>query len=350
MTRAPGPRRRAPARGSAPSDYVKAAAIVRGARPSLGLRRPPAPASRCCRSTRPCSTCWPWWWPRPGSGAGRRWSRRCVGIASFDFFFVHPFYTFSVSDVRYVLTFGVMLVVALVLGNLTGRIRSQAEAAREREQRTSALYGLSRELGGGAGPGRGARRGPEEPAGHVRHRRRRAPSRRGGRSGRRRCAAVPARRSGAGRGAVELRSRPGGGPGDDHPARLPARCTCRSSRRARRSGSSGSRSAEPAEFRDPARRRLLESLAGQTAAALERLALAERSRESEVEVEAERLRTALAELALSRHAHAARVDRRARRARCCRTPSPPPPRDATSRPRSSRSRSAWGGSSPTCST
>src|SRR5262249_18071726 len=70
-----------------------------------------------------------------------------VGIASFDYFFVHPFYTFSVSDIRYVLTFGVMLVVALVLGNLTGRIRSQAEAARRREQRTSALYGLSRELG-----------------------------------------------------------------------------------------------------------------------------------------------------------------------------------------------------------
>src|SRR5262249_6289575 len=47
------------------------------------------------------------------------------------------------------------------------------------------------------------------------------------------------------------------------------------------------------EFRDPARRRLLESLAGQTGAALERLVLAERSRESQVEIEAERLRTAL---------------------------------------------------------
>ena len=72
-----------------------------------------------------------------------------------------------------------------------------------------------------------------------------------------------------------------------------ARCTCRSRRPAERSGSSGCRWPSPAEFRDPARRRLLEALAGQTAAALERLALAERSRESEVEVEAERLRTAL---------------------------------------------------------
>jgi len=50
---------------------------------------------------------------------------------------------------------------------------------------------------------------------------------------------------------------------------------------------------DPAQFRDPARRRLLEALAGQTAAALERLALAEHSRETEVEVEAERLRTEL---------------------------------------------------------
>ena len=70
-----------------------------------------------------------------------------LGIASFDFFFVHPYYTFSVADVRYVLTFGVMLLVALVLGGLTGRIRSQAEASREREQRTAALYALSRDLG-----------------------------------------------------------------------------------------------------------------------------------------------------------------------------------------------------------
>ena len=32
-----------------------------------------------------------------------------LGVASFDFFFVHPYYTFSVADIRYVLTFVVML-------------------------------------------------------------------------------------------------------------------------------------------------------------------------------------------------------------------------------------------------
>ena len=35
-----------------------------------------------------------------------------------------PYYTFAVSDVRYVLTFGVMLAVALVMSTLTGRIRN----------------------------------------------------------------------------------------------------------------------------------------------------------------------------------------------------------------------------------
>jgi two-component system sensor histidine kinase KdpD len=46
-------------------------------------------------------------------------------------------------------------------------------------------------------------------------------------------------------------------------------------------------------LREPARRRLLEALVGQTAVALERLVLAERGRQTEIEVGAERLRTAL---------------------------------------------------------
>jgi two-component system sensor histidine kinase KdpD len=46
-------------------------------------------------------------------------------------------------------------------------------------------------------------------------------------------------------------------------------------------------------FREPARRRLVEALSAQTAAALERLTLTERSRETSVQFEAERLRNAL---------------------------------------------------------
>jgi len=69
-----------------------------------------------------------------------------LSVAAYDFFFVTPFYTFSVHNVRYFLTFIVMFVVALVISRLTLRIREQANAARQRERRTAALYNLSREL------------------------------------------------------------------------------------------------------------------------------------------------------------------------------------------------------------
>ncbi|MEK7700816.1 MAG: DUF4118 domain-containing protein, partial [candidate division NC10 bacterium] len=71
-----------------------------------------------------------------------------ASVAAFDFFFVPPYLTFVVADTPYVLTFAVMLVVGLVISGLTLRIRRQAEAARQREQRTAALYAMSRELAG----------------------------------------------------------------------------------------------------------------------------------------------------------------------------------------------------------
>ncbi len=69
-----------------------------------------------------------------------------VGVAAFDFFFVPPRVTFAVSDVQYLLTFGVLLAVGLLIANLTARLRALADAARERERRTSLLYAMSREL------------------------------------------------------------------------------------------------------------------------------------------------------------------------------------------------------------
>ncbi len=69
-----------------------------------------------------------------------------VSVAAFDFFFVPPHFTFAVADTQYLLTFAVMLVVGLVISGLTVRLRLQAEAARQREQRTAALYAMSREL------------------------------------------------------------------------------------------------------------------------------------------------------------------------------------------------------------
>lgn len=69
-----------------------------------------------------------------------------LSVAAFDFFFVPPFFTFTVSDIRFVITFGVMFVVANVITGLTLQIREQAEASRKRERSTAALYALSRQL------------------------------------------------------------------------------------------------------------------------------------------------------------------------------------------------------------
>ncbi len=69
-----------------------------------------------------------------------------VGVAAFDFFFVPPRYTFAVSDVQYLITFAVMLGAGLLIANLTTRLRGLADAARDRERRTSLLYAMSREL------------------------------------------------------------------------------------------------------------------------------------------------------------------------------------------------------------
>ncbi|MGE0644519.1 MAG: DUF4118 domain-containing protein [Nitrospira sp.] len=76
-----------------------------------------------------------------------------LSVAAFDFFFVPPYFTFAVSDAQYLLTFGVMLVVALVISNLAVRLHQQAELARYRERRTGVLYAMSRDLATHRGTG-----------------------------------------------------------------------------------------------------------------------------------------------------------------------------------------------------
>jgi two-component system sensor histidine kinase KdpD len=72
-----------------------------------------------------------------------------LSIAAFDLGFVPPYYTFNVHDTAYYLTFGVMLSVALSMGQLTARIREQAQDASEREGRARAMYALSKGLAEG---------------------------------------------------------------------------------------------------------------------------------------------------------------------------------------------------------
>ncbi len=69
-----------------------------------------------------------------------------LSVVSFDFFFVPPRFSFAVSDSQYLVTFGVMLMVALVISSMTASTRHQAKIAGHRERRISSLYALSREL------------------------------------------------------------------------------------------------------------------------------------------------------------------------------------------------------------
>lgn len=69
-----------------------------------------------------------------------------LGVLAFDFFFVMPYRSFSVSDTQYLFTFAVMLSVALVIANLMANVRSQAKVAAHRERRATVLYAMSKEL------------------------------------------------------------------------------------------------------------------------------------------------------------------------------------------------------------
>jgi len=69
-----------------------------------------------------------------------------ANVIAFDFCFVPPRYSLAVSDVQYLVTFGVMLTVALVIANLTASVRQQTRVAGARERRTALLYAMSREL------------------------------------------------------------------------------------------------------------------------------------------------------------------------------------------------------------
>jgi two-component system sensor histidine kinase KdpD len=69
-------------------------------------------------------------------------------VALFDFYFVPPHLSFAVEDAQYLVTFAVMLAVALITGQMVARLNAQAEEVLRREARTRALYDMARELAG----------------------------------------------------------------------------------------------------------------------------------------------------------------------------------------------------------
>lgn len=69
-----------------------------------------------------------------------------LGVLSFDFLFVTPYFTFAVSDTQYIITFIGLFLVGMVISQLAARATEQAKAAQQREGETAELYDLSRDL------------------------------------------------------------------------------------------------------------------------------------------------------------------------------------------------------------
>ena len=85
-------------------------------------------------------------------GVALKWGRgpsvlaAFASVGAFDFFFVAPQLSFAVTDVQYLLTFVVMLVVGLVIGQMTAGLRYQARIASYREERARGLYEFARDM------------------------------------------------------------------------------------------------------------------------------------------------------------------------------------------------------------
>jgi two-component system, OmpR family, sensor histidine kinase KdpD len=69
-----------------------------------------------------------------------------LGSLAYNFFFLPPLYTFTISDPKNVAAFLSFAVVAIVVSNIAAQTRSQAVIAVNRASTTESLYGFSRKL------------------------------------------------------------------------------------------------------------------------------------------------------------------------------------------------------------
>ena len=69
-----------------------------------------------------------------------------LSALAWNFLFIPPIITFRIDKFEDGLMFGIFFVTALVTGRLTGRLRAQERDQRQREQRATALYQLTRAI------------------------------------------------------------------------------------------------------------------------------------------------------------------------------------------------------------
>jgi two-component system, OmpR family, sensor histidine kinase KdpD len=81
-----------------------------------------------------------------------RFTRRAIFLTaalsalSWNFIFIPPYFTFRIASFQDALMFGLYFVVALVVGELTARLRLREASERRREQRAQALYRIAQSV------------------------------------------------------------------------------------------------------------------------------------------------------------------------------------------------------------
>src|SRR5665213_1631546 len=79
------------------------------------------------------------------------WPSLFASIAAslcYNFFFLPPVYTFTITDPNNVAAFFFFIVIAIVVSNVAARVRTQAVVAMGRARATESLYAFSRKLAG----------------------------------------------------------------------------------------------------------------------------------------------------------------------------------------------------------
>lgn len=62
---------------------------------------------------------------------------------TFNYFFTEPYYTFTVDDPSYIITFIIMTITAIITSTLTSHVKLSARTAKEKEAETRAIYTLT---------------------------------------------------------------------------------------------------------------------------------------------------------------------------------------------------------------
>lgn len=79
-------------------------------------------------------------------GRGPAVASAALGVVAYDFFFVPPPYTLDVHDARYLLTFGMMFGIGLVVSSLAERASAEAVRAEREQLRSTLLSSVSHDL------------------------------------------------------------------------------------------------------------------------------------------------------------------------------------------------------------